>query len=216
VLVVAGAVLASGSHKSSKAIEKPVATPSPTPSQLSADELTRKANAALLQTRDLPGSDTAKPVTPDDVILPCNRPNLSVRQGSVLRATSLEANDSSVFTSEAVIGLPTMQDTTDTFNRIRGVFEGCQPYDFHYDNSTNVDRVTYTDVDYAFGVGDDSVYIKEVDTPKNYSGDVTTYSYAYMRYKQFLVRITYRGREGADKDAVRELMNQVTDRLNNG
>lgn len=226
VLVSAGVVVVlvvgsrSGAKTSSTAPTPPVAaTPGALPRSPSLpqvmDESQRRERGqrALVSRSDVPQSTEEQPGNPTDVFLPCRAPALTPPPGTVLLGRTVSNSDFTVYVGQTIAGYPTVRDATDALDRVRTALQQCAPYDYKYANSPRVDRITYTDVGTPLDVADGGIYLTEIDTPSNYAGTTTTYSYGYVRRGQFLVRLTLTNQSQADRPGLERLMHAVTDKL---
>lgn len=190
------------------------AAPAP-PSGAVLDEQQRRVRAeqSLLQRAEIPGATEQRATDPTDVFLPCQAPALVPPAGSVIAGQTLGNTDFTTYVGQTVAGFPSEQAAADALASVRSVADSCKPYDFRYVNSDRFDRITHTDFDQALALGDGGVYLAEVDTPGNYNGAPTTYSYGYVRQGQFLVRITLTNNSAADRPGLELLVRRTLDRL---
>ncbi len=179
------------------------------------DEAQRRdrAQAALLHIVDLPGTTEERPSTPTDVFLPCHRPPLVPPTGSVLVGQAVSNADFTGYVGQTIVGFPTARQAADALAQVRQVVSDCGAYEYHYANSERVDRITHTDIDQNLALGDGGVYLVEVDTPANYAGTPTAYSYGYIQRGQFLVRLTLTNNSKADRPGLELLAQKTLDRL---
>lgn len=187
---------------------------SPQPPQ-ALDEAQRRdrAEAALLTRTDLAGTTEQRPANPTDVFLPCRVPPLTPSAGTVLVGRTVSNSDFTVYAGQTIAGYPTARAAADALAQVRTAVQGCAPYDYRYANSPRVDRITHTDVDAALAVGDGGVYLVEVDTPANYAGSPTSYSYGYVQRGQFLVRLTLTNASKADRPLLEQLLSRSLSQL---
>jgi hypothetical protein len=191
----------------------PAATAMPSDVVLDEPQRRQRAEQALLQRGEIPGATEQKPANPTDVFLPCQAPALVPPADSVIVGQTLGNTDFTIYVGQTVAGFPSKQAAADALASIRSVATSCKPYDFRYVNSDRFDRITHTDVDPALALGDGGVYLAEVDTPGNYNGAPTTYSYGYVQQGQFLVRLTLTNNSAADRPGLELLMRRTLDRL---
>jgi hypothetical protein len=131
----------------------------------------------------------------------------------VLVGTTLSVTDFTTYLGETIVGYPTAKGAADALASLKAGVSRCAPYDYQYVGSPRVDRITHTDVDTAFPLGEAGVYLVEVDTPSNYAGTPTSYSYGYVQQGQFLVRLTITNTAKADRAGLEVLMRRTLDRL---
>jgi hypothetical protein len=189
-------------------------SPSPTTASVP-DEFRRRerAQGALLHRSDLPGATEERPSTPTDVFLPCRSPALVPPAGSVLAGQAVSNSDFTLYVGQTVAGFPTTRQAAEALAQIRSAVSRCAPYDYRYANSARIDRITHTDVDPALPLGDGGVYLAEVDTPSNYAGTPTTYSYGYVQRGQFLIRLTLTNNSLPDRPGLELLMRKTIAKL---
>jgi hypothetical protein len=188
--------------------------PSPSdPEVLDEAQRRERAQAALLHRADLPGTTEERPSSPTDLFLPCRTPPLVPPAGSVLVGQAVSNADFTSYVGQTVVGFPTARQAADALTQIRTTVAECGAYDYRYANSERVDRITHTDVDPNLAIGDGGVYLVEVDTPSNYPGTPTTYSYGYVQRGQFLVRLTLTNASKADRPGLELLARKTLDRL---
>lgn len=219
-----GAVLVAGN--SSKG--EPAAAPAPAASTMAPgeqppapsapdvlDETQRRdrAQAALLRRADLPGTTEERATTPTDLFLPCRKPALVPPAGSVQVGLAVSTADFTTYVGQTIVGFPTARQAADALGQIRSAISDCGIYEYRYANSERVDRITHTEIEPNFALGDGGVYLVEVDTPANYAGAGTSYSYGYVQRGQFLVRLTLTNRTKPDRGGVELLTRKMLDRL---
>jgi hypothetical protein len=189
------------------------ASPPAASAVLDEQERRARADAALLTRADVPGVTEQRRSNPTDVFLPCRAPAIRPPEGSVLTGSTLSTTDFTTYVGQTVVGYPTARAAADALGTLRSGVARCEPYDYQYVNSPRVDRITHTDIDPAFPLGDAGVYLVEMDTPQNYAGTSTSYSYGYVQQGQFLVRLTTTTSSKADRAGLETLMRRSLDRL---
>jgi hypothetical protein len=189
-------------------------SPSPaTPAVLDESQRRDRAEAALLHRTDLPGTTEERPASPTDVFLPCRAPGLTPPPGSVLVGQTVSNSDFTVYVGETIAGFPSARQAADALAQARSTISHCAPYDYRYANSPRTDHITFTDVAQPIALGDGGVYLAEVDTPANYVGTPTTYSYGYVQHGQFLVRLTLTNNSQADRPGLELLVRKTLVKL---
>jgi hypothetical protein len=187
---------------------------SPTaPPELDESQRRDRAEAALISSSDIPVATEQRPATPTDVFLPCRAPALAPTPGTVLVGRTVSNSDFTVYIGQTIAGYPTAGAATEALDRVRDAVAKCAPYDYRYANSPRIDRITHTDVGSPLDIGDGGLYLAEIDTPSNYSGSPTTYSYGYVRRGQFLIRLTTTNASQADRPALERLLRRMVDEL---
>ena len=179
------------------------------PAVLDEAQRRERVQGALLHRSDLPGTTEERAASPTDVFLPCRAPALTPPEGSVLAGQAVSNSDFTVYVGQTVVGFPTARQAAEALTGIRSAISRCAPYDYRYANSDRADHITHLDVGQPLQLGDGGVYLAEVDTPANYTGPATTYSYGYVQRGQFLVRLTLTHDSQADRPGLELLMSKT-------
>ncbi|HSP36962.1 MAG TPA: hypothetical protein VLR26_04335 [Frankiaceae bacterium] len=175
------------------------------------DESQRRARAerALVRRADVPGTTEERSATPSDIFLPCRAAPLTPPAGTVLVGQTVSNSDFTVYVGQTVAGYASTRAATEALGQIRDAISRCAPYDYRYANSPRIDGITHTDIGARLDIADGGVYLTEVDTPSNYSGSTTSYSYGYVQRGQFLVRLTLTNASRADRPGLEALMRRL-------
>lgn len=211
----------SGPSPRSAVASPPAVAPAPLPSSsvaappVALDEQQRRTRgeAALLHRPDLAGTTEERAAKPTDVFLPCRAPALGGVPGTVLLGQRVSNSDFSVYAGQTIAAYPTARDAGEALVAVRRAISRCDPYDFDYANSSRVDHITYGQYDPALAVGEGGAYLEELDTPANYSGTPTGYSYGYVQRGQFLIRLTLSVDSKVNRPELERLMRLCVDRL---
>jgi hypothetical protein len=187
-------------------------SPSASP-ELDEGQRRNRAEAALISSSDIPVATEQRAATPTDVFLPCRATALAPTEGTVLVGRTVSNSDFTVYIGQTIAGYPSARAASEALDRVRDAVAKCAPYDYRYANSPRIDRITHSDVGSPIDIGDGGLYLAEIDTPSNYAGSPTAYSYGYVRRGQFLIRLTTTNSSQADRPGLERLLKRMVDEL---
>jgi serine/threonine protein kinase len=169
------------------------------------------AAAALLREGDFPTTTTSSKTS--TIALPCNAADEKLPSGTVIKGvvTKSTASSNGNYVNETVAVLPTAAKALAVFEDVSTKLQSCRTYDSTLQNQT--DTVTIVEGPESFGVGDDSLYIAEKHTPKNYVGSVTSTSTSLIRRGAVLIRIFTVYANQADKQKAHSLALNLIQRV---